>query len=445
MTGTAAQSPAGVPARFFSEKRIFLKSDAGTRFVRIGPRQQILALLGGTALLAWTVIATSVAVIDLTDARGGADAAVREAALYEDRLNTLAAERDSHQAAALEAQAQFGAALDEVGRLQGQLFDTKLALDEMNSSRDALRTLLQRAMVERDRVNARLAALESDDSREVSQALAEDLDEAGATLTFLTDALTRTAVDRDGLRDLAAEAEDRIVELEVALQSNAAANERIFSQLEDAVTVSMEPLDKMFRAAGMPPEKILDQMRSRYSGQGGPLTPISFSTKGTTTLDADGMRANSILTSLDQLNLYRMAVDKLPFALPVHANVRQTSGFGYRRDPIRGGQRLHAGMDWAGSYGTPISATADGVVVFAGWQSGYGRLVKIQHEFGVETRFAHLSKINVKVGQRVSRGDRIGAMGNSGRSTGTHLHYEVRVGGAPVNPMTYIKAARDVL
>ncbi|MEN8891404.1 MAG: M23 family metallopeptidase, partial [Planktotalea arctica] len=96
------------------------------------------------------------------------------------------------------------------------------------------------------------------------------------------------------------------------------------------------------------------------------------------------------------------------------------------------------------SHGTPIYATADGVVTHAGWQSGYGKLVKIQHQFGIETRYAHQSKIRVKVGQRVSRGQRIGDMGNTGRSTGTHLHYEVRVGGKAVNPMIYIKAANDV-
>lgn len=84
------------------------------------------------------------------------------------------------------------------------------------------------------------------------------------------------------------------------------------------------------------------------------------------------------------------------------------------------------------------------MIIHAGWSSGYGRLIKIQHAFGIETRYAHLSKIRVKVGQRVSRGDRIGDMGNTGRSTGTHLHYEVRVGGKPQNPMTYIKAANDV-
>jgi murein DD-endopeptidase MepM/ murein hydrolase activator NlpD len=105
---------------------------------------------------------------------------------------------------------------------------------------------------------------------------------------------------------------------------------------------------------------------------------------------------------------------------------------------------MHAGTDFAAPHGTPIYATADGVITHAGWLSGYGLLVKIQHEFGIETRYAHQSKLRVKVGQRVSRGQRIGDMGNTGRSTGTHLHYEVRVGGKAVNPMIYIKAAKDV-
>ena len=124
--------------------------------------------------------------------------------------------------------------------------------------------------------------------------------------------------------------------------------------------------------------------------------------------------------------------------------MRYTSGFGYRSDPINGGRRLHKGADWAGPYGTAILATADGEVVAAGWHSGYGRLIKIRHAYGFETRYAHLARIRVSVGQKVSRGQHIGDMGSSGRSTGTHLHYEVRRNGEAVNPMTYIKAARDV-
>jgi murein DD-endopeptidase MepM/ murein hydrolase activator NlpD len=178
-------------------------------------------------------------------------------------------------------------------------------------------------------------------------------------------------------------------------------------------------------------------VRRGYSGQGGPLTPLSFSTRGEDP-SPDALRANRILDQMDQLNLYRIAAQKAPFAIPVKDSFRYTSGFGMRWG------RMHKGTDFAAPHGTPIYSTADGVVIHAGWLSGYGRLVKIKHAFGVETRYAHLSKITVSEGQRVSRGQRIGDMGNTGRSTGTHLHYEVRVGGKAVNPMIYIKAANDV-
>ena len=101
-------------------------------------------------------------------------------------------------------------------------------------------------------------------------------------------------------------------------------------------------------------------------------------------------------------------------------------------------------FDLAAPVGTPVYATGEGKVIFAGWQSGYGNLIKGQHELGTETRYGHLSKIKVKVGQKVSQGSLIGAMGNTGRSTGPHLHYEVRVNGRAVNPMTFIKAAQNV-
>ena len=118
-----------------------------------------------------------------------------------------------------------------------------------------------------------------------------------------------------------------------------------------------------------------------------------------------------------------------------------TDRFGFR---TKGG-RWHNGLDIASLRGSPVVAADSGFVTFAGWTDvGYGNLVVIDHRNGYETRYAHLARIRVNVGERVSRGERIGDMGNSGRSTGTHLHYEVRLDGKPVNPMTYIKAARDV-
>lgn len=113
------------------------------------------------------------------------------------------------------------------------------------------------------------------------------------------------------------------------------------------------------------------------------------------------------------------------------------SGYGYRRDPIYGTTKFHEGMDFSSPVGTPVYATGDGTVTHASWQSAYGNLVEINHGYNYTTRYAHLSQIAVKPGQAVKRGDLIGKVGNTGKSTGSHLHYEVRFRGQPQNPVNY--------
>lgn len=116
-----------------------------------------------------------------------------------------------------------------------------------------------------------------------------------------------------------------------------------------------------------------------------------------------------------------------------------TAGFGERLDPFSGEGAFHTGVDISSEYGTAVRATADGVVIGAEEHVGYGRLVVLDHGFGVTTFYGHLSAFNVTPGQRVNRGDIIGYVGVSGRSTGPHVHYEVRINGAPVNPMRYLR------
>lgn len=126
-------------------------------------------------------------------------------------------------------------------------------------------------------------------------------------------------------------------------------------------------------------------------------------------------------------------IGQLPRFLPVSARL-MTSGFGSRYHPILGVQRSHLGVDLAVPSGTPIAATADGVVSFAAWDGGYGLLVAIDHGGGIETRYAHMSRIAVSSGQRVHTGDVLGYVGTTGLSTGPHVHYEVRVNGQAVSP-----------
>ena len=122
-----------------------------------------------------------------------------------------------------------------------------------------------------------------------------------------------------------------------------------------------------------------------------------------------------------------------------------TSGFGVRSDPFRGSAAMHAGIDLAAPQGTAVYATADGVVDRAEWFGGYGNCVEVDHGKGVATRFGHLSRILVHPGQRVHRGDLIALVGSTGRSTGAHLHYEVRIDGHAVNPVPFLQASDYVV
>src|SRR6056297_3032320 len=282
LAGTPTE-PSDRPRRaMLAERRIVIQTAGGATILTLGPLPQAALLLGAAALIAGSLLASAAVIVDLAGNRPGGAATGGDAALYEARLTDLAAERDRHAAAAREAQAQFGAALDDLSRLQEDLFQTKLALREQGSGREALRALLGRAMADRDALEARIAALGADAQRDAAGELSAALAEAEAGVGFLSEALSRTATDRDTLRAAANAAELRAADLERTLAISRDANDRIFSQLEEAVALSMAPLDRMFRAAGLPPERIIDQMRARYSGQGGPLTPISFSTKGVT-------------------------------------------------------------------------------------------------------------------------------------------------------------------
>ncbi len=426
----------------FPERRVFLKSDTDTRFVRLRSSTQLFIGAGAAAVVAWAIIATAVLLMDSIGSGNFREQAKRDQDMYQDRLNALALERDSRAEEALAAQQRFNAALGQISIMQSELLASETHRRELETGIDVIQATLRDTMRERETARTKLATLQAEQTAPGTAQAATGA--TSAPIDFMADALARTARERDQIEMNARAALQRAVDLELDLKLKEEQNDQIFRQLEEAMTISVAPLDKMFRTAGMPTDSLIAQVRRGYSGQGGPLTPLSFTTRGEDEPTVDELRANRILSQMDLLNMYRIAAERAPFASPVKAAVRHTSGFGFRRDPKTGGRRMHNGSDFAGKTGTDIFATADGVVSHAGWQSGYGRLVKIKHDFGIETYYAHNSRILVKKGQRVSRGDHIADMGSTGRVTGTHLHYEVRVNGSPVNPMIYIKAASNV-
>ena len=188
---------------------------------------------------------------------------------------------------------------------------------------------------------------------------------------------------------------------------------------------------QVVRRLGLNPSRF---HRAEGFGVGGPLEEIEQA-------DNADPRFRELFASWRQLEQLEQGVVAIPSARPINASVNFTSGFGIRSDPFRGRAAMHGGIDLAGSYGTPIYATADGIVARSEWNNGgYGNLVEINHGQGIQTRYGHMSRLIARPGQRVRRGELIGLMGSTGRSTGNHLHYEVRIDGRAVNPVPFMQS-----
>lgn len=206
-----------------------------------------------------------------------------------------------------------------------------------------------------------------------------------------------------------------------------------------AAEARLRDTQALIRRLGLDPRRFaaVSEWRgtTRGSALGGPFIPAS---------DELEPRFKDLFISWRRLETMQASLASIPALVPVKT-YRNTSGYGRRFDPFNGRAAMHAGLDMAGSHGEPIYASASGKVVQAGIASGYGKLVELDHGKGIETRYGHMSAILVKPGETVRQGQLIGRMGSTGRSTGTHLHYEIRVDGRPVNPKPFLEASSYVL
>jgi murein DD-endopeptidase MepM/ murein hydrolase activator NlpD len=204
-----------------------------------------------------------------------------------------------------------------------------------------------------------------------------------------------------------------------------------------AAEAKLRDTQALIRRLGLDPSRFVksSDWNGSPEGVGGPYIPVSA--------DAEP-RFKDLFLSWKKLSNLQSAVSAIPAYMPVK-DYRYTSGYGVRYDPFNGGAAMHAGVDMAGSQGEPIYASANGTVLTAGRSGGYGNLVELSHGMGIDTRYGHLSAILVKPGEHVRQGQLIARMGSTGRSTGTHLHFEVRIDGRAVNPRPFLDASAYVL
>src|ERR1041384_2549683 len=204
------------------------------------------------------------------------------------------------------------------------------------------------------------------------------------------------------------------------------AYENSYAKLKGQISYVEDMSKELARKARMEYSPEIDEL----VGIGGPETVAALD-KAADHLEREVRHINDRLRS----DILRLA--SIPRGLPVNGYV--TDGFGMRRNPFNGeGREVHEGLDIAVDFGTPVTATADGLVIYAAPHAGYGNLVIVYHSNGITTRYGHLSRISSEAGQRVKRGDQVGNVGSTGRSTGPHVHYEIRENDQSVDPIRYV-------
>lgn len=223
-----------------------------------------------------------------------------------------------------------------------------------------------------------------------------------------------------------------------ALAQLEARQEAFAGKLLAAVNARAGKAETAVAALGLNPA---DLVRNAAAGRGGPFIPYRGKMGKAKALGPSFAALEGALFRMEVLERTLVAV---PSGNPANV-LMMSSGFGYRSDPFTGGGAMHAGLDFRGPIGTPILAAAPGKVVFVGQKSGYGNVVEVDHGQGILTRYAHLSGFTAKVGTQVAAGEQIAKMGSTGRSTGSHLHFEVRLNGVAVNPRRFLEAKADVL
>ncbi len=393
--------------RAFPERQIYHRSGGSVRYVSLSPGKQALLALGAVGFAGWCVYATANTLLEGPQATASNAEVDRERAKYDRWLNESRA-----QAAAAQAQ------LEERSRQ----FD--LATQDFESRHEVLRSLLEYAggstltasarPIERDGARIIMAATIDEAEPRQSRAVASEPYQV-TTVGF------RARVDR--------------------LETD---QEQTLSELEDAVVERSEQTRGVLRLTGVSMASLTGPESD--SEAGGPLVPQDLVTylRDSDLNPAFAQRVAQVAARVGESRRLEAIAASTPLAVPVAVDYRETSGYGQRMDPFTGRPAFHSGLDMAAFERAPVVATSPGVVSFAGTKSGYGYCVEIDHGHGFKTRYAHLRDIQVDRGERVAIGQRIGSMGSTGRSTATHLHYEVWFRGRAVDPVNFLRAGRHV-
>lgn len=422
--------------RMFPERQFMVRAEGRISHLRVSQRAQVavaiflvgLASWGGFSSVKFLLHTQIVAFKDdqISTARLAYRTLLGEIAEYQKKFNAITREIEENSVFTSSLREQSAQLQQNISTVEAQLLATEQERGLMAAAREKLRTQLveiennMQTLASRNfTLKGNLTSTEND----LQTALAER---------------NQALFESNNLRRQMRETENRLAAIrETQLES--------VRQLAERTSGFIESTEKVLQIAGLDPNQLLAAagVKNR-KGQGGPFIPLKSSPPGNEDeSDPIATEMESLSRQLSRWESLQDVMQRVPLAAPL-ATYAVNSPFGKRLDPINGMWAAHYGVDLGAPKTAPVHATALGVVTFSGYQDKYGRLIEIDHGNGIRTRYGHLDKTMIKKGDKVAFNQIIGQVGNSGRSTGAHLHYEIMFKDKPKNPMNFIKAGRHV-
>lgn len=394
--------------RVFPERQIYHRSGGTVRYVALSPSKQALLALAGVGIAGWCAYASVNVVMAGQIMPSGNDENARMVATYKRWLA---------EARAREAAAQ--------SQLQDRTNAFNKATEEFERRHETLKLLLDFAGGG-SAMTANARPVERDGAKLLMQA---SIEEAEPRVSREWDQTPSYTVQSVGFKARV----DKIKSEQTAFLAAA----------EEAAVERAEEIQGVLRMTGVGYSRLLEDANA----QGGPLVPIDLATVLGNEGEVDpnfARRVQQVAARVAEARKLDAIAGATPLAPPLGVEYRETSGFGARVDPLNGRMAFHGGLDMAAFERAPVVTTSPGVVSYAGVRSGYGNVVEIDHGHGFKTRYGHLKDIQVVKGEKVAIGQRVGSMGSTGRSTGTHLHYEVWYRGKSYDPIKFLRAGAHV-
>lgn len=421
--------------RLFPERQIHLRTEGRVSFLRLTRRAQIQIIVALAVVGGWTSYASISYVLhdrllaakdeQIGNARVAYRGLLNEVAEYQKQFTSIARDVEANNSLML-GFVERNRALDSALENQLALASTKEERERLRDARLNLQSKLtdvEREMRELANRNFSLKGNLNNIEHDLQTALAER-----------NEALFEGSELRRKLQGLEERLQRLQVSEEVSVKQVATRTDTYIDTMENVIVKSGLKVDRVLAAAGFGSDP------EEENGQGGPFIEAKPDglAGGRLKADLDGLE-----TKIERWDALQKVMASIPLAAPMEYYYI-TSTYGKRRDPINKRWASHYGLDLGGTLKSPVYATAPGVVTKAGWNGKYGKMIEIDHGSGIKTRYGHLNSVLVKDGQKVDFHDKIGLLGNTGRSTGAHLHYEVAFKGETLNPINFIRAGRYV-